>query len=321
MAKPADSIHRLVELAAKPKANLLPELLKALGDKSSLVVAKAAALAAAKNLHEATAALMNAFERFMKNPEKTDKGCTAKLAIMDALMQLDCEDPRVFLEGVHHVQREAAWGEPIDTAANLRGNCAMALARFGHPDTLLELTTLLADREIEARRAAVQALAYLARPECELLLRLKALLGDDDAAVTSDCLSALMQFEPERSLDFVATFLDARRIEVAEGAAIALGESRQPAALDVLRKDWERNVMQERRKMLALPIALTRLDAAFDFLLEIIETGPIDLAGEGLRALQLFKGDEARRQRIREMIDKRQERQLARLYRECFEAT
>lgn len=67
--------------------------------------------------------------------------------------------------------------------------------------------------------------------EAELLLRSKARAGDERPAIIGECFSALMSVEPEGSLDFVAQWLAKPDGALRELAALALGESRVPAAL------------------------------------------------------------------------------------------
>jgi hypothetical protein len=159
----------------------------------------------------------------------------------------------------------------------------------------------------------------LARPECELLLRLKALAGDTEPGIVCDCLSALITIAPERSLDFVAAFLKADNIEIVEGAAMAIGQSHLPEGFALLREHWERDVDQGFRKALLLPIALTRLDEAYVFLLELLNEGHSTMAGEALKALSLFDDGTGRRDAIRKAVDARGDPLITRIYCGSFE--
>ncbi len=76
--------------------------------------------------------LLAAFRRFLADPSK-DKGCLAKIAIAEALTRLEHEEAEIFLEGIRHMQREPVWGGTEDTAAWLRGLCAIGLAGCRHP--------------------------------------------------------------------------------------------------------------------------------------------------------------------------------------------
>ena len=279
------------------------ELRRTLSDPSNILAARAAEIIGESGLSDLAPDLAVAFDRFMEDPTKSDKQCLAKTAIAGALNDLDYEDEALFFRGIRHVQLEWMWGDPpIDTAADLRGRCGFALARLRHPDAFFELTTLLVDLEPHARRSAVSSLGCLECERSELLLRMKALTGDLEPSVVGECFSALMRISPARSLDFVAGFLDHKDPRVAEGAAIALGESRQPEAFDLLRERWEGYPDPAFRKMLLLPIALFRSDEALDFLLGVVAQGPPALAARAVESLKLYRNDDDRRARIRRAI-------------------
>src|SRR5262245_51666914 len=121
------------------------ELQKFLRDASNHVVATAAKLAARFRLLELARDLVAAFDGFMIDPTETDKTCSAKTAIVDALNDLDFQEPEIFLRGIRHIQLEPVWGGSRDTAADLRAGCAMAVVRIGHPQANALLADLLAD--------------------------------------------------------------------------------------------------------------------------------------------------------------------------------
>src|SRR5438128_2308449 len=111
-------LARLRELRREPLSPQLQQELKSiLGDSSNLVVAEAAEVVGARLLVDLIPKLVEAFDRFLENPEKTDKLCRAKIAIAEALNKLEYADEHFFLRGVHYVQLEPAWGGSRDTAA------------------------------------------------------------------------------------------------------------------------------------------------------------------------------------------------------------
>jgi hypothetical protein len=266
--------------------------------------AVAAAASAAEHLEATTLAsdLVQSFERFLRDPAKLDPGCKATTAIVQALIQLEDPAARVYFAGVHHVQLEASFGPRVDAAAPLRGLCARGLARMGHPDALVECVTLLADPDVAARTGAIRAIADAGRPDGVLLLRLKALLGDKEIEVTGECFGALFSLDPAGSVDFVAKFLDSPIEGIGEQAALALGESRLPAAFEVLREAWERGGVAEQRRTLLVAIAMLRIDEALEFLLSRLgeESGPV--AADALAGLAFYARDEAVLARVQEII-------------------
>ena len=73
-----------------------------------------------------------------------------------------------------------------------------------------------------------------------VLLRFKARTGDKEPEVVVECLNALMSAAAEESLAFVGQFLRSTTEEIAEGAALALAESRRPDAFELLKERWPR---------------------------------------------------------------------------------
>jgi hypothetical protein len=301
-----DAIAAIHAIRQSPeKYDLKRDLAPFLRHKSNHAVASAAG--AAEHLEASALApdLVQAFERFMRDPAKLDPGCKATTAIVQALIQLEDAAAKVFFAGIRHVQREGSFGPPVDAAAPLRGLCARGLARMGHPDALLECVTLLADHEIAARTGAIRAIADAGRPEGVLLLRLKTLLGDKEIEVTGECFASLLSLDPAHSVEFVGKFLNSRAEGIGEQAALALGESRQAAAFEVLRDAWERGGQAEQRRTLLVAIAMLRIDEALEFLLSRLadESGPV--AADALAGLAFYARDEAVLTRVEGIIQQR----------------
>ena len=114
-------VEEIAELRSAPEETALPQLRKALKDRSNYVVAKAAAIAGERQFHSLEPDLLAAFERFMSDPAKSDPQCWAKNALAKALKDLSLNDPAVFFRGIAHFQLEGTWGGNVDTAATLRG--------------------------------------------------------------------------------------------------------------------------------------------------------------------------------------------------------
>jgi HEAT repeat protein len=212
---------------------------------------------------------------------------------------------------------EPVFGGRVDTAADLRGASALGLARMGYPEALLEFADLLADPVPAVRISAARAIAYRGGEDGAPLLRLKALVGDEEPAVVSECLGALLRISP-RSVDFVAGFLRARGPDAAESAALALGESRLPAAFEPLR-DWARDVSGTGHERVALiAMATLRREDALDHLLGIVRAGGVPSAERAIEALGLYRGDEALRRRVDQAIASREDDSLRRAVETAF---
>jgi HEAT repeat protein len=240
-----------------------------------------------------------------------DPGCAAKTSLARALYRLGERAFDVYLRGVQHVQREPIWGGSVDTAAELRGVCALALVRADYPDALIELADLLADPEAAARVAAAQAIAYSERADIGLpLLHLKVRLGDVDPRVTAACFTALLALAPERSLPFVTGYVSDASAETREAALLALGESRLPAALAPLSAAVERAATAAERDVAFTAIALMRSDAGWDYLLAVVRDGSGSHAKGALDALATYRADSKLRTRMLAAVHERNDPEL-----------
>jgi HEAT repeat protein len=284
----------------------------------SHVVAKAAQVSGELGLRVLARDLTGAFERFLVNPVKTDPGCRAKVEIARALYEMGDDPGAVFPRGIRHRQLEPVYGGREDTAPELRAVCALGLVRVGHPDTMVELADLLADPEAAARTGAIRAIAFTDEPGAEALLRLKALAGDSDAGVVSECLGALLSLAPARSLEFATRFLAHADPVLQEAAALALGASRLREALAVLRTWWERTSAVELRRTGLLAIAMLRHEEAIAFLVTLISGAAGPDARAALAALGTYRHDEALRARVRAAVEARNDLDLRAAFATAF---
>src|SRR5258708_6319271 len=311
--KTEDCLEGLSRLGHDPSAPAArAELVQYLAHKSNAVVAKAAKLAGDFELHDLRPQLVEAFHRFMQDPATTDRGCAAKTTIVRALEALAAPEEAIYLAGIRHIQMEGSYGPPIDTAAALRSASAMGLVHMHHPDAVLHLVTLLVDREADARIGAVRALAWCGRPEVVPLLRLKVLAGDESVDVIAECFTALLAVAPARSLDFVAGYLDGGA-GVADAGALALGQSREPADVDILKNRYAAGAGESLRRALLAGLALAREDSAYEFLFSLVETAPEKMAGEALAALAVYRHDDRIRSRVMALVVNRKGKLLQQL--------
>jgi len=324
MAKARGLETKLARLRAIGKEDATPghiaELKSFLGDKSNLVAAEAAEIIGKRMLSNLAPDLVAAFGRFMIDPVETDTLCRAKIAIVEALNKLEYDEAEVFLTGFRHVQREPRWGGSDDTAAPLRGNSAFGLVRIRHRGVVLLLSELLADPEKIARQHAAQALGAVGSEAAIVLLRFKAKTGDKEPEVIGDCLTALMTAEPTESLAFVARFLDSQREGVAEGAALALAESRRLEAFEILTKHLPRVSEESLQNVILLGIAITRQPNAVDFLLQVLAGKNEAAAAGALSALAIHKHNPTIRERIAIVVKKQNLRVLQEGFARSFGA-
>ena len=294
-----EQLDRLAELRGQPPSpEGRAEAAKCLNSKMNLVAAKAARIAGAWQAAELTPELVAAFDRFMVKPEITDKRCAAKIEILKALCKLEYSSPSVFRRGLQHIQMEPTWGGSVDTAAEVRALGAMGLAQTDYPEALEEILPLLLDPERDARIGALRAIAASGLPGGVLLLRLKALSGDEPE-VLGECFAALLRAAPAPSPEFVAKFLDHREEAVVEAAALALGDSRLESAFAVLRDALERTrALPLRRRTLMLAIALLRRESAIDYLLDLVQNGEGQTSADAVASLAMYGQDPNLQERL-----------------------
>ncbi|MGF1523857.1 MAG: HEAT repeat domain-containing protein [Leptolyngbyaceae cyanobacterium] len=285
-------------------------LQQVLQSKFSIAVAQAAKLVGNADLFALQPDLVSAFDRFMQKPAETDPGCKAKEYIADTLYRLEFSDERLFLQGIRHIQMEATWGKKVDTAAGLRGVCALGLVRMHYPDVMVELADLLADVDPVARVNAAKAIAYTENREGIPLLRLKVHMGDDSPQVLSECFLGLLRLDPERSLSFASRFLEKCPEPFQEATTLALGESRLEAALPILQQFWERSRQPDLRRVSLMAMAMLRHDAAIAFLLLLIVEGTQSDAQDALLALKLYQHEPPLWQRVQQAVEQRNDNTL-----------
>jgi HEAT repeat protein len=315
-------LSRLRVLRHEPAtAAHLAELRAALSDRSNLVAAEAAEIVGSRGLAELAPDLVTAFDRFMEEPEQTDKLCRAKLAIVETLNKIESEDEDVFVRALKHVQLEGRWGGGEDTAAALRGAGAFGLVRINFHDVTLLLADLLADPERVARTAAARALGASRAPAALPLLRFKARMGDKDPEVTGECLAALMVAAPRESLAFVKEFLETPNDDVQQGAALAIAEWHTPEALQVLKEHWARAPQPALGEVLLLAMSMTRLPAALDFLLEVLASDDQNAARAALSALAIHRHQAPLAEQVAAVVGRKEDAVLRERFAKKFAGT
>jgi HEAT repeat protein len=288
------ALAALAEAARRPSESDAAALIAAsLRHKSHLVAARAARAVREGGLTTLSADLIATFPRLLEDPIRRDPGCAAKLEIVRALMALDVPAPEVYLAGATHVQREPAYGGPVDTAPELRATSAMALVVMEHPASLTTCVDLLVDPEPAARAGAVRALGAAGRPDVALLLRLFVLRGDDDPGVLAEAFAGLIGLAPDTAVAFVADRLESPNLDVARAAAMALGEARGSDAVRTLRDHLAREQRADVRHAVVLALAMSRDDDAFAALLDLVACGNAADSKAAADALGLYRHDEA----------------------------
>jgi HEAT repeat protein len=256
-----------------PEASLAP-LRKALEHRNNFVVAKAADLVREFQLTQLTPELLTAFDRFFDDPVKSDPQCWAKNSLSRTLAAFEHQDAAAFLRGMRHIQPEPVWGGSSDTAGTLRATCALALVQcrsVPEPDLLAHLVDLFADKDKSVRVEVARAIEQMSSPSAALLLRLRAVLGADEPEVLGACYSGILRIEGTTAIPWISRFLASADDPAAE-AALAIAGTHSPESFNALSVRFADEHDPWFLSVLLSAIALTRQEAALEFLLDLVRT-------------------------------------------------
>ena len=138
-------------------------------------------------------------------------------------------------------------------------------------DLLAHLIELASDQDKAVRAEAMRAIEQVGSAPASLLLRLRAVLGADEPEVLGACYSGILRLEGAKAIPWIARFLASADDNGAE-AALALAGTHSPEGFNALQEclvkaddPWWRSVMLS-------AIALTRQEAALEFLLNQVRT-------------------------------------------------
>ncbi|MCZ2151194.1 MAG: HEAT repeat domain-containing protein [Bryobacterales bacterium] len=98
-------------------------------------------------------------------------------------------------------------------------------------------------------------------------------------------MAAYVSLDPVEGAAFVAGYLEHPNEDLILEAAAALGESRDPAAFEALRRRMEHTLDPRLRKALLLAIGATRQEAAIEYLLSLLPAANTATASAALEAL------------------------------------
>jgi HEAT repeat protein len=273
-----DQVAAVDALRQQPEEARVDPLRKALAHRNNFIVAKAADLVREFRMVQLMPELLNAFNRFFDNPGKNDPQCWAKNALGRALAALDYQEAEAFLRGMRHIQMEPVWGGQSDTAGTLRATCALALVQcrsLTDADLLAHLIELMGDEEKTVRAEAARAIEQVGSPSASLLLRLKAIVGSDEPEVLGACYGAILRIEGVSAIPWIGRFLATADDNAAE-AALAIAGTHSPEGFYALRECFAKANDPWWRSVLLSAIALTRQDAALEFLLDLVGTESLD---------------------------------------------
>lgn len=294
-------------------------LRKGLSDRVNLVAARAAQVAGELRLRELIPDLLAAFDRLFGNACEHDPQCWGKNAIAKALTDLDYDEAAPFLRGYRYVQMESVWGGKEDTAVTLRSLCTLALVQCAGLPRAVKLRALvdaMNDAAETVRVNALRALEQMDGEEAALLLRQKAASGDRRATVVGQAIESLLRVEGRAAIAFARDFLTEKGWgdEYVEEAALALGASRLPEAVDALEEAWAR----EPRVVFLQAISASRQDSGFQFLLKLIRGGRERDAMAAIEVLALHRESAEMKSAVEKSVEARGTGDVAVRFREKF---
>lgn len=279
-----EQLAALDGLRHQPAEDAAAQLRKALGHKNNFVVARAADITREVKLTVLIPELLSAFDRFFDDATKSDPQCWAKNAISRALAEFEHPDAQIFLRGMRHEQYEPVWGGQSDTAGTLRGTCAHALVQchsVPEPELLRYLVDLLADKDKSVRAEAVRAIEEVNSAAAAVALRVRAVIYGDEPEVMGACFTGILHIEGKSAIPWLARFL-ASGDDTAGEAALAIASDRSLEAFEALKEKFsagrrigktiEAPIEPWFRSVLLSAMALTRQEAALEFLLDLIQS-------------------------------------------------
>lgn len=148
---------------------------------------------------------------------------------------------------------------------------------------LAQLVDLLGDKDKGVGVEVVRAIEQVGSQSAALLLRLRAVLGsgpnsrslknepDEETEVLGACYSGILRIEVASAIPWVSRFLASADDPAAE-AALAIAGTNSPQGFEVLRERFAPEADPWFCSVLLSAIALTRQDAAFGFLLDLVLT-------------------------------------------------
>lgn len=289
----AEAISRVAALkSVDDRAALSAGLAPLIADNSSYVVARAAQEAGERGVRTLLPQIIETFKRLLNTPPTKDPACSAKLTLAQAIVKLEAgyEAEDVLCAGVHHEHWEPVWGGSTELAAGLRGHCAIGLSMIGSRLALRCAVELLAESDREpprerkswiARADAARALTMIGSDGAAAVLRYKVLTGDPEPNVLSDCLAGVIAIEKQEGMDLAERFFTlagGSRPQPAdeanaEAAMVAIGGSRHCDPFSLLKRHAEKFLDSPSRQTFLASIAMTRKEAAIDYLLDLVAKG------------------------------------------------
>ncbi len=289
-------------------------LLEALADKSHYVAALAAEALGENADENAALAMTEQFALLSEDGPKRDPGCHIRANLAFALGRLDYRPASDVLRvGIKAVQIEAVGGVPFDTAAHLRGNCALALAQIRDPDCVRDIALLLFDRsgfarqaidptvKMEPRKAAARALSLSGSLAARLPLTLRLVHPENEVPdVLQECMQALVELEDPYALEVLEPYLQHADQRLAAYAALMIAQTQAPEAAGLLAQAVQR-LSGDPLRAAVLALTTLRRPEAYSLLHALAQS---DREAVRLAAIDALPSDDASRTLLKTLAAK-----------------
>ncbi len=275
-----DRIGAVKQIAGLEQTERQALLLEALADTSPYVAALAAEALGEGADDRAALVMTEKFGTLCEDGPKLDPGCHIRANLAFSLGRLGYRPSSEMLRlGIRIVQVEAAGGVPFDTAAHLRGNCALALAQIGDPDCVRDIALLLFDRvrldptaKAETRKAAAQALSITGSVQARLPLTLKLVHPEnEEPEVLQECMTALVDLEDPHALEVLEPYLRHSDRRLAAYSALMIARTQLPGTAALLAGAIP-SFSGDTLKAVVLALAAVRAPDAYDVLHQLAQS-------------------------------------------------
>ncbi len=317
-----EALSEIRKLGSSFDPEQIEHLRKALAHRNNFIVSKAARLVGEAELAALLPELLTAYARFFHDPVKSDPKCWAKEAIAKALVKLQHREKGTYLRGLRHIQMEPSFGPPEDSAGSVRATCAHALVDcpgISDAELLVYLLEALTDTDKSVRVEAARAIANVGGVSAALLLRLRAQFGlvppdTDTPEVLGAVYSALLSLDGTASIPLVSKALEPGD-DLAAEAAFALADMRTHEALAPLLARFNAGADPWFSGVLLGAIALTRLQQASEFLIDLI-AGDTREAVPAIEAIARSSPSDELRIRVEHAIEQADSPRLRKAFQE-----
>ena len=259
-----------------------------------LLVAAAARAAQDLGSPELGPAVASALSRSLiqldEHGHKADPGCTAKLALVEALDALAPREDGLLLRCARLRQWEWDPGVQarVDVAGRVRARAALALVNRDHPASTLILAEHLGDDDARLRQETVDTLGYLRGEVAVALLALRLAAGEPDPEVRGAVFAGLIKLNPDYGVQKAIAALESDDPDDRSCAALALAASHLPTAAPALIAWRARSITAAERALAITALGMHRSEAARDTLLDEIAEGDRVCVEAAIHALATF---------------------------------